>query len=57
MLLCPVCGHENEDSASACSTCGKHLRGELIKPPPETQSADELEAMLDQLDLPEVFAS
>jgi hypothetical protein len=53
MITCPECGHESKDSVVHCANCGNYL------PWPTRNAADEkaaaeLEAMLKQLDLPEL---
>jgi uncharacterized protein YjbI with pentapeptide repeats len=52
MVKCQACGLENEDSAKDCARCGYSLRPEDPAHTFAQPAADELEAILDQLDLP-----
>lgn len=52
MVVCQACGLENKDSTVGCARCGYSLEPEVGEP-----AADEMEAMLDQLDLPAEEAS
>jgi uncharacterized protein YjbI with pentapeptide repeats len=52
MITCHECGRENSDSAVDCANCGNDLQRQT-RNEAEEKAADELEAMLHQLDLPD----
>jgi uncharacterized protein YjbI with pentapeptide repeats len=56
VITCPECEHENNDSAVTCANCGSYLSRPTRHALDEVATS-ELEAMLDQLDLPDEEAA